>query len=387
MELHGLGIAPVEAAHLSSRPKNLRSQNPHETTPPIGSEIASLLSLSWRWPAVPTKGISGESLEKVAPALIDGGAAALAWLRIRHLDSSLRPDVLRTYREAYLIAAAQSLAHEIDLAKVISVLNDSGVRSILLKGWPVGRLSPEPGLRPVGDIDLWIDPDQREHAGLIIRELGAIAASVDLDHDQMARFEERDFEDLYRHGHTVKIFSTAVHVLRKEDQIRILALHFLKHGGWRPMWLWDIALLLEWEPSVFDWRLCLGTNARRARWIGCTIALAHELLGAGIPPGAPACVAAGLPSWFRKTVLEEWSNPPRFTQGRRSTFLKPWLRGRWRNPIQATIDWNGSFDKLPRLPYQLWDAAVRAIRYGRRRLYGNRTKPEYKVALGDVPGL
>lgn len=373
----------------------MRSQNPHDRAPSIGSEIASLLSLSWRCPAVPTKGISEESLERVAPALIEGGVAALTWSRIRHLDSSLRPDVLRTYRQAYLIAVAQSIAHEIDVARVISVLNDAGVRSILLKGWPVGRLYPEPALRPAGDIDLWIAPDQREQARSIIRELGAIAASVDLDHDQMTRFEQRDFGDLYRHGHTVKIFSTAVRVLRKEDQIRILALHFLKHGGWRPVWLWDIALLLEWEPSVFDWRLCLGTNARRARWIGCTIALAHELLGAGIPRGAPACVTAGLPSWFRKTVLEEWSNPPRFTpepgslrgaRGRRSTFLKLWLRGRWRNPIQATIDCNGSFDKLPCLPYQLWDAALRAIRYGRRHLYGNRTKAEYKVASGNVPG-
>jgi hypothetical protein len=368
MELPGLGNAVFEVAQVNPQSNTLRRHKPHRPTPNIGSEIASLLSFSWRCTA-PANPISGEMLARVAPGLTEGGAAAVAWLGIRHLNSVLSPDVLRIYREAYLIAAAQSIAHETNLETIISVLNDSGVRSILIKGWPAGRLYPEPGLRPVGDIDLWVDPDQRQRAGSIIRDLGAIAASVDLDHSQMARFQERDFEDLYRHGHTVKLFSTMVRVLRKEDQIRILALHFLKHGAWRPVWLLDIAVLLEWAPSAFDWHLCLGSNARRARWIGCTIALAHELLGAQIPAGAPACVTAGLPSWFRKTVLEEWSKRPRCTPEHasllralqyRSTSLKHWLRRRWRNPVQATLDCNGSFNNFPRLPYQLRNSVARA---------------------------
>jgi len=375
MERPGLDSAPVEPPQGNYTLNTLRNHRPHHPTPNIGSEIASLLSCAWRSKA-PPNAISGEMLARLAPALIDGGAAAVAWFGIRNLDFPPLPDVLRSYREAYLVAAAQSIAHETHLETIVSVLNHAGVRSILIKGWPAGRLYPEPGLRPVGDIDLWIDPDQRKQAASIIRELGAIAASVDLDHDQMTRFEDRDFEDLYRHGQTIKLSSTTARVLGKEDQIRILALHFLKHGGWKPIWLLDIAVLLEPAPSAFDWHLCLGSHARRARWVGSTIALAHELLGAEIPVGAPACVAAGPPSWLKKTVLEEWSHP----SGRppdasllrafhmRSASLKSWLRKRWRNPIQATIDCNGPFDNLSRLPYQLWDTSLRAIRYGGRRL-------------------
>jgi hypothetical protein len=186
-----------------------------------------------------------------------------------------------------------------------------------------------------------------------------------------------------------------VRVLRNEDQIRILAFHFLKHGGWRPIWLWDIALLLEWEPSLFDWHLCLGTNARRARWIGCTIALAHELLGARIPAGAPACVTAGVPSWFRNTVLEEWGNRPRFTSEHasllralqcRSTSLKDWVRRRWRNPIQATIDCNGSFNNFPRLPYQLGDAVARAAYFMRRQFTRENGRLNQALNRTGTPG-
>ncbi len=207
---------------------------------------------------------------------------------------------------------------------------------------------------------------------MVIRAAVTGSQLVDLDHDQLRRFETRSFADFYPSCDTVHMGSTPIKVLRREDQLRVLCLHFLKHGGWRPIWLCDIAALLESGNGAFSWELCLGDNARRARWIGCTIALACNLLGARIPPGAPRCVTSSPPAWFTRTILREWDKP---SAPNATTFAllipelksRPWklksaLRGRWRNPIQATVDCNGPFDTLPRLPYQLWDGVSRAHR-------------------------
>ena len=69
-------------------------------------------------------------------------------------------------------------------------------------------------------------------------------------------------------------------------------------------------------------------------------------------------------------IQEEVSNPKAPNATALAVLLRelkshPWklnsaMRGRWRNPIQATVDREGAFDALPRLPYQLLDAASRA---------------------------
>ena len=43
-----------------------------------------------------------------------------------------------------------------------------------------------------------------------------------------------------------------------EDQLRQLCLHLLRHGACRPLWLCDVAVMLESLPGDFDWDRCLG---------------------------------------------------------------------------------------------------------------------------------
>jgi Uncharacterised nucleotidyltransferase len=336
-----------------------------------GRELASVLAGSWRQPPVAEE-IPNEILTRLAPVVVAGGGAALTWFCIRHHKSKLSQSSTKLYREAYIGSVARAAAHEAEVVHLLGSLQVANIRSILLKGWSVGRLYPESGLRPSGDIDLWIDPDQRSKARVVLQRAGTGRQLVDLDHDQLSRFEDRGFADFYASCDTVHLGGTPINVLRQEDQIRILCLHFLKHGGWRPIWLCDIAVLLEFRNPAFNWELCLGSDSQCARWIGCTLALASDLLGAIIPPGAPRCVTSSPPGWFTNTVLTEWSNP---SAPSATTFAflipelmsRPWklrsiLRGRWRNPIQATIDCNGAFDALPRMPYQLWNGVSRAGR-------------------------
>jgi hypothetical protein len=337
-----------------------------------GRELASILAGSWRQPP-PAGEIPNEILTRLAPLLTAGGGAALTWFRIRCQKAEFSQAVTKVYRQAYIASVARAAAHEAELERLAQAFQAASIRLILLKGWSVGRLYPESGLRPSGDIDLWIDPDQRAKAGAVLQTVETGRQLVDLDHDQLSRFEDRGFADFYASCNTVHLGPTPIRVLRQEDQIRILCLHFLKHGGWRPIWLCDIAVLLEVRNTAFDWELCLGNDFRRARWIGCTIALAGDFLAARIPAGAPRCVTSSPPEWLVRTVLTEWSNPlapnaPSFAHVLPELGPCPWklksvMHGRWRNPVQATVDCNGAFDALPRLPYQLWDGVRRAGRF------------------------
>ena len=331
-------------------------------------ELASVLAGSWR-PESPK--VSNDVLERLAPLISQGGAAALTWFRIRQKRSELSEPVASFYHTAYVGSAAHAAVHEVELESVAQAFNACRVRCILLKGWSVGRLYPESGLRPCGDIDLWVDPEQRDRADAILRELAIIGA--DLEHDQLRRFEERHFEEFYASCETVLLGATSIRVPRCEDQVRILCLHFLKHGGWRPIWLCDIAVLLESRNGDLNWEVCLGKNVKRARWIGCTIALARELLGARVPDGVPSTSLASAPRWLSGTVLREWVHPrhPHVAGLSRSLpgfWRRPWevknvIAGRWRNSVQATVDCNGAFNCLPRLPYQVRDAVARTVHF------------------------
>ncbi len=337
----------------------------------IGTNVAQLLAGSWRGSSFHEPQLLNKDLQTHASVIASAGGAALMWLRVRSHKSQFSSDVLDFYHREYLGSMLRAAVHESEVQRIIQDLQVAGIRSILLKGWSVGRLYPESGLRPSGDIDLWIDPEQRQAAEVIVRDL-VLTQALDLDHDQFRRFENRSFADFYASCETAHLGSTPIKVLQREDQTRTLCLHFLKHGGWRPIWLCDIAVLLESSNSTFSWELCLGRDARRARWIGCTIALARDLLCARIPPGAPRCVTSNPPGWFTRTILREWSNPSAPNAASFGLLIpelksRPWrlksaVHDRWRNPIQATVDCNSAFEALPRWPYQLWDGISRAHR-------------------------
>jgi hypothetical protein len=338
----------------------------------IGAELAEILAGSWRQPSFCKRTLSSEDLRNHASLLASAGIAALAWFRIRRHTSELSHQVVNFFHREYLGSTMRAAVHEAELERLMEAFHAAGIRSILLKGWSVGRLYPESGLRPSGDIDLWIDPEQRGAAEVFLQDL-ALTQPLDLEHDQLRRFEDRSFAEFYASCESVQLGSTSVKVLRREDQVRILCLHFLKHGGWRPIWLCDIAVVLELQTGAFDWTRCLGTDARRARWIGCTVALARELLDARIPLGAPSNVTSSPPQWLTETVLREWSDrrppsTPALAISLRSLWHRPWkmeaaMRDRWRNSIQATVDCNGTFNGLPRWIYQARDAASRAMRF------------------------
>ena len=339
-----------------------------------GSAVAAALMGAWR-KSPPKLELPAQDLAAITPVLLRSGAGALGWWRCRHSHVQMQTDAVQQLRDAYLHYAIHAAEHERQVSEVFEVLRSRGVEPILLKGWAIGRLYPEAGLRPTGDIDLCVSPAQRATAQAVLDSQENQRYWIDLEHDEITRFGNQSFEELYSRSDLVRLNATEVRVLSAEDHLRILCLHLLKHGAWRPLWLCDVAAALESRPSRFDWERFLGRDTRRAQWIFCTAALAQQLLGAQLDD-SPLQGRSRLPRWLLSSVLKQWSAPcpphlPLFVGNIGKYLREPAeivtdIRRRWPNPIQATIDANGRFDDTPRLPFQLGNCAVRTAKVCRQ---------------------
>jgi hypothetical protein len=342
------------------------------STKSLGSLVAVILTQSWREFPPPLE-TSAEELLRVAPLLMGSGAAALAWWRVRHSELRTSAEALQL-QQAYYHFTLQADLHRRDIKDVLTLLRAAGVEPLLIKGWASARLYPEPGMRVYGDIDLCVRPEQREAALAVTKSPECKQYNVDLVHDELelSRLDNRSFDELYARSQRLTLDEVEVRIPSPEDHLRIQCLHLLKHGAWRPLWLCDIAVAVENLPADFDWDLCLGKHRRQSDWIACTIGLAHQLLRAEVKDTPVAGRAKRLPGWLVPAVLKQWKtpcaadhHPPEvmLTTLRNRTGLLQALRNRWPDPIEATIWMGGSFNELPRLPFQLRYYQARATKF------------------------
>jgi hypothetical protein len=268
-------------------------------------------------------------------------------------------------RQAYRLHSIQAALHERNIKLIISLLRENGVEPILVKGWAIARLYPEPGMRPYGDLDLCILPRDYSKAAEVFDSPQAQSCAVDL-HVGFDKFYAKDPEGIFARSRQLDLDNIKVRVLSPEDDLRLLCLHCLRHGATRPPWLCDVAVLLESLPDDFDWDRCLGSSRFQAEWITCAVHLAHQLLGAKTN-GAPR--PKKLPGWLISTVLQEWGqefqlpNMLIFSLRRPMRFLSHLpeeIAPHWPNPIQATIALGGLPSAPTRLPFQIGYTICRA---------------------------
>jgi hypothetical protein len=324
-----------------------------------GARVAQLLAGSWKdSPPVPL--VSPQAVEELTPLLLSVAAGGLAWRRIRHTDARQSP-AARQLQQAYLFHSMEAALHEHRLKQVIPYLRDAGVEPVLVKGWAVARLYPEPGMRPFSDLDLCVLPGQYRAARAALDLRDSPPGNVDL-HLGFGKFGHRQADDIFARSHLARLGGLEVRVLGEEDHLRFLCLHLLRHGAVRPLWLCDIALMLEARAEDFDWERCLGRARRQADWVACALGLAHQLLGAKVEGTPIARRAKELPSWLVPAVLRAWGRPFQ-SLGQLAVYLRHpanrfkellgELPRHWPNPIEATMTLGGSFNELPRWPFQV----------------------------------
>ncbi|MDX6611707.1 MAG: hypothetical protein QOD75_893 [Blastocatellia bacterium] len=347
-----------------------------------GSLVAAVLAGSWR-AQPPQLDLTLSEFNEVTPLLYESGAAALGWQRIQSTEFSQSPsgDLLH---QAYRLQLLQSSINETKIRKVFRLLRGVGIEPILFKGWSVARLYPQRGLRPYGDIDILVHPKDYAAAKLKLSEPENRDCWVDL-HQRLLELDDRKLEDLFTRSQLVEVGQAflpvptegnqLIRVLGLEDHSALLAIHLLKHGAWRPLWLCDLAVILDALPETFDWDLCLGQKRLRVNWITTALGLAQSLLDAQIKQPALAAQARQVPDWLVANVLKQWEAPSNMLQEpmnhaapmaaylRRPRGVLRDLRNRWPNPILATVAVKGRFNRLPRLPYQIGNCLLRVTRF------------------------
>jgi hypothetical protein len=230
------------------------------------------------------------------------------------------------------------------------------------------------GLRPYGDIDLLLRPEDDRPAFDSVAGWERAHYTFDIQYQDYPKLADRTLDDLFRRSQLVPLQDTEIRVLSHEDHLALTCLHFLRHGGFRPLWLCDIAMYVESLPAGFDWQLCLGSDPVVAGWLESAIALAHVILGARID-GTPAMARVPrLPSWLVPALLKAWRRPfpyqhPETHEPIRAVLRHPSrlaeaVRARWWDPIRASI-WAGApLDSSPRLPLQVQNAVWQLRNYG-----------------------
>jgi hypothetical protein len=316
--------------------------------------------------------LSADELDAITQLLLCSGSAALGWRRVRHSPLQSLPAASRLQRE-YRVCTLRATLNARAIEQVFALLRAAGVEPMLIKGWAAARLYPEKGLRPYGDIDLCVRPEQYALAENALQSSHVEEDTVDLhcgfDDTRHSARGHQECDELFARSRLVPLGDTQVRVPTPEDHLSILCLHFLRHGAWRPLWLCDIAVALEAQPADFDWGRCLGHNRRRADWIACTIGLAHQLLGVEVGDTPVAKRAAHLPAWLIPAVLRQWSQAQVLNKRPQSlSLLHPGgvpaaLLRRWPSPLEATMSLNGPFNAWPRLLFQLDNCLIRTMRW------------------------
>ncbi|MCU1267768.1 MAG: hypothetical protein JWM21_4086 [Acidobacteria bacterium] len=367
-----------------------------------GALVARVMAGVWREsPSNPE--ISEAQLADVTRLLYASGSAALGWWRIRNssLADSASGELLH---DAYRRSRLNALIHEREIKYVLSLLRAEGIEPILVKGWAIARHYPDRALRPYGDIDLCVRPDQFARAEAALKCLENIAGHyVDL-HDGFTKFGSGQqalrvptsvglfsslpknppeggtlntcWDALFERSELVSLGEEKVRVLGAEDHLRILCLHLLRSGAWRPLWLCDIALAVESRGPDFDWARCLGADPLVADWVACTIGLAQQLLGADV--NAPSNEFAirnsqfAIPRWLAPAVLRQWGRArgPSETRSLLVTLVNHLtdpktlfreFRARWDRPVIATFGMRAPMNNFPRAPYQCADLLRRSV--------------------------
>lgn len=346
------------------------------TSRSLGSEIARVLTHSWRHPVEPVT--LPESLERYLPLLTSLGVAGLVY---RKLDLRNNVGVVNYWSDAFRQFAVEAMLHEHSVVDIFQRARARQVEPILFKGWAIARLYPDVALRPYGDIDLWVRPEEIESLSAALPPDNQYCVEP---HATFYRDFERSFDEVMRDSQLVRLGDESIRLPSAEDHLRFVCLHFLHHGGWRPLWLCDVALMIESRPNNFDWDKCLRGSRKYADWVICVIGLANQLLGANIS-GTPAEKRAqSLPRWISEAALSQWGKGSGMSRAENLSVafaerpagprqVSQALSEHWRNPIQASVEMNAGFNDWPRIAFQIGAAVSRLPEFA-RSLRANRKR-------------
>ncbi len=206
-----------------------------------------------------------------------------------------------------------NLAATSELLKIVRLLNDNGINHLPWKGPVLSmRLYGDVALRPFGDLDIVISPEDVIRTDRLLRSIGyepvvAVAthqesAFVKYEHDRVYLQRENGlhlevhwrFFDRYiafkleesvqwERMSSLQIGGEAVRLMNPEVELLILSLHGAKHVWRSAGWLLDIHSLLLKEPIDWERLVAVARQTGTVRVLLLALELAHHYFGTSRP--------------------------------------------------------------------------------------------------------
>jgi hypothetical protein len=268
----------------------------------------------------------------------------------------------------------QQKAQQVKSVRATELFRSAGIEPILIKGEAAAQFYPKDKVRISTDIDLAVTAADFEKANELCRSEAAAGLAIDL-HRELRHLDTVVWQNLFENSILLNFEEGSIRVLRAEDNLRVLCVHWLIDGGVYKERLWDIYYSVENRPPDFDWDRFLGVvSEKRRRWLICTLGLAERYLGLDLSDTPIKDEANNLPKWLINAVESEWADEvkpqPMEVSLNDSKVLMQQVKRRFRpNPIRATIEMEGSFDARTRLFYKLGNFFMR-IPSSYRRVFG-----------------
>ena len=265
----------------------------------------------------------------------------------------------------------QKKAQGLRAVRAFDLFRRHNIEPILIKGLAAGRFYPGDRPRLSIDLDLAVSAADYQAASAVAASEAANGLAIDL-HRDLRHFDTVPWDDLFENSIVLDLEGGTVRVLRPEDHLRVLCLHWLTDGGSNKDRLWDIFYSIENRSAEFDWERFLGVvSLRRRRWLTSTVGLAHRYLGLDLTGTPISEEAEDIPPWVVKTVEREWAAKNKAIPLETAIFdpktLAIQIAKRFRpNPIWATVQMEGSFDARTRVFYQIANAVSRIVPSYRR---------------------
>ena len=244
------------------------------------------------------------------------GLQPLVWRHLSRLGGGSCPaPVLNALETESRRISLRNLGLAAELAELVSFFRSKGVHVVSLKG-PIAAVAyyGDPGLRSFVDIDLLVPRGEALTAWRLL-ESRRYTARFPLKSDWQELFVRRGSEELFHRGElgplvdlhwdiwapgytftpesdepwaareVVKLGSIEVETLAPEAMALFFCLHGAKHSWVGLKWVCDLAELLRSRPAL-EWGPMLEWSAPRGRrrLVDWGLRLAHELLGAPVPP-------------------------------------------------------------------------------------------------------
>lgn len=314
--------------------------DPGSRTLALRAEVLALITAEGP-PPMP----SGEGREEWVDRLAIAGSRLHPWLAYQlERTGTLRtvPEPTRGILQAATRASAvRELRRRAQFVECAAALDEAGIPFVVLKGMALSYLGyPGPSLRPMSDIDLWVQSPRREDALRILRGLGwriperyAVhalrreetvllelpgAASIVELHTQPLSIA-RDVADgpaVWQRCVSRVVAGHSVRVCSASDQLVHLAIHLARKHGFHDglLGLLDLTLCAGQVVGDDAWRT-LGADHRARRvtpWTALAFALARDLLRAPIPSAYFEAAGAAKPSpdLIRAAVEQLWDREP-----------------------------------------------------------------------------